>query len=64
MIDEIDCKAAMMIEVFIDRDVSKEGKLKSFGFHVWDGEYKIRHNTKVVGSGRDLDNLLNYYNQL
>lgn len=64
MIDAIDCKVAMMIEVLIDRRMSKSGTLKSFVFHVWDGEYKIRHNLEVVEAGDDLATLLSSYNHL
>lgn len=55
------CKGALDKELIIGSDSNRK---KKFTFHVWDNEYRVYHNNKVINAGQAIEELLDIYNEL
>jgi hypothetical protein len=58
------CEEVMRKELIIGSDRARDGKTKTFTFHIWDNEYTITHGGTVVETGQAVEELLEVYNAL
>ena len=59
------CKQALSTEIIIGSYASVDRhQYKRFVFHVFDNEYRVYSGKEIVASGKNVEELLNIYNNL